>query len=99
MSGRGQPLLQVLVGTACRNAGDALRAVDQSGVVGGDFVLVSGDTVCNLALGAIVAEHQARRQADSNAIMTMVRSGCAPFHSACLQMTGTVAWHAGKHVG
>ena len=68
--------VQVIVGTACRSAGDALRAVDQSGVIGSDFVLVSGDCVSNLPLGKIVAEHRVRRESDPNAIMTMVRRLC-----------------------
>ena len=38
----------------------------------GKFMLLSGDTVCNMLLAAIVAEHQSRRQSDSNAITTIV---------------------------
>ena len=38
----------------------------------GDFLLVSGDVISNIALDAALAEHRARREKDKNAIMTMV---------------------------
>ena len=68
--------VQVIVGSGCRSAGDCLRALDQSGALAGEFVLVCGDVVSNLDLGAVVAEHRARRETDPNAIMTMVSNAC-----------------------
>jgi translation initiation factor eIF-2B subunit epsilon len=45
----------------CQSAGEALRLVDQEGLIQDDFVLVSGDTVTNMNLKAALAEHKARR--------------------------------------
>ena len=88
----GHPLLlQVVVGSSCRSAGDCLRALDQSGALGGDFVLVCGDVVSNMDLGAVVAEHRARRDTDPNAIMTMVsRPGARVLTRVSSQ--GTCSW-------
>ena len=61
------------MGSGCRSAGDCLRALDQSGALGGDFVLCCGDVVSNMDLGAVVAQHRARRDKDPLSIMTMVR--------------------------
>lgn len=61
-----------VVGQQQRSVGDALRFLDQSNIVKGDFVLVSGDMVTNVNLAPIIAEHSARRQKDKNAILTMV---------------------------
>ena len=64
---------------SCRSAGDALRALDQKGIMEDDFVLVSGDVVANLDLAAVLQEHRLRRAKDNNAIMTMV----SKMHSRC----------------
>lgn len=64
-----------IVGQHQTSIGDALRFLDQSNIVKGDFVLVSGDMVTNIKLSPIIAEHSSRRQKDKNAILTMV--GCA----------------------
>lgn len=58
--------------------GDAMRFLDQSDIVKNDFILVSGDTVTNLSLAPIFAEHNKRRQKDKNALMTMVRNSSRP---------------------
>lgn len=54
------------------SAGDALRAIYQHGVIRGDFVLISGDTVSNMSLTQALQEHKERRKKDPLAIMTMV---------------------------
>ena len=61
-----------IVARDCFSAGDALRTVDQRNLIRGDFVLVSGDTVTNMNLGAALAAHRARREKDKLSIMTMV---------------------------
>ena len=37
-----------------------------------DFVLVSGDTVSNMSLEVVLAEHRERRKKDKHAVLTMV---------------------------
>jgi translation initiation factor eIF-2B subunit epsilon len=45
----------------------------------GDFVLVSGDVVTNVNLAPILEAHRARREADKQAIYTMVRDARWPY--------------------
>jgi translation initiation factor eIF-2B subunit epsilon len=64
-------ILEILRSSA-RSVGDALRGIDNRGLITGDFLLVYGDLVSNLPMEAALAAHKARRLADKNAIMTMV---------------------------
>ncbi|KAI9745965.1 MAG: hypothetical protein M1818_000646 [Claussenomyces sp. TS43310] len=63
--------LEILKSTA-RSVGDALRDIDNRGLITGDFLLVNGDLVSNLQIDAVLSAHRARRMADKNAIMTLV---------------------------
>ncbi|XP_074321165.1 uncharacterized protein LOC141657730 [Silene latifolia] len=54
------------------SAGDALRLIYERNVIHGDFVLINGDTVCNMSLAEALQEHKDRRKKDTNAVMTMV---------------------------
>ena len=65
--------MQVIVSTACKTAGEALREIDIKDIIKSDFVLVGGDVVSNMDLGAALEAHKARRDKDKNALMTMVR--------------------------
>lgn len=65
-------IVQVIVSTACKTAGEALREIDMKDIIKSDFVLVSGDVVSNMDLGAALESHKARRDKDKNALMTMV---------------------------
>jgi translation initiation factor eIF-2B subunit epsilon len=63
--------LEILKSTA-RSVGDALRDIDNRGLITGDFLLVHGDLVSNLQIDGALSAHRARRIADKNAIMTLV---------------------------
>lgn len=54
------------------SVGDVMRDLDGKHVITGDFIVVSGDVISNLPIEGALAKHRARRQADKNAIMTMV---------------------------
>lgn len=59
-----------------KSVGDFLRDLDGRGLISGDFILVHGDCVANIPLDAALAKHKARREANREAIMTVVlRSG------------------------
>jgi translation initiation factor eIF-2B subunit epsilon len=49
-----------------------MRDLDGKHLITGDFIVVSGDVISNLPIEAVLARHRSRRQADRNAIMTMV---------------------------
>jgi translation initiation factor eIF-2B subunit epsilon len=49
-----------------------MRDLDGKHLITGDFLVVSGDVISNLPIEDALAKHRARRQADKNAIMTMI---------------------------
>lgn len=49
-----------------------MRDLDEKRLITSDFLLVSGDVVSTLELHPILQQHRQRRQADKNAIMTMI---------------------------
>ncbi|KAL4920302.1 nucleotide-diphospho-sugar transferase [Aspergillus aurantiobrunneus] len=54
------------------SVGDVMRDLDGKHLITGDFLVVSGDVISNLPIEGALAKHRARREADKNAIMTMV---------------------------
>ncbi|XP_062220686.1 uncharacterized protein LOC133920062 [Phragmites australis] len=54
------------------SAGDALRVMYDRGVIHGDFILISGDTISNMSLKDALQEHKDRRKKDPLAVMTMI---------------------------
>uniref|UniRef100_A0A0D9Z000 Translation initiation factor eIF2B subunit epsilon n=1 Tax=Oryza glumipatula TaxID=40148 RepID=A0A0D9Z000_9ORYZ len=73
----GKPAAREMTVTAVEShdaisAGDALRVMYGRGVIHGDFVLISGDTISNMNLKDTLQEHKDRRKKDPLAVMTMV---------------------------
>ncbi|CCU75768.1 translation initiation factor eif-2b epsilon subunit [Blumeria hordei DH14] len=58
--------------TSVRSVGDVMRDLDSRDLITGDFILVYGDLVSNICIRNALATHRARKQADKNAIMTML---------------------------
>ena len=82
-------LIHPIISTNCLSLGDALRLLDEKDVVKTDFVLVSGDVVTNMRLGAAMEEHRRRRAADKSSIMTLVmRGGMTPANRVRLGASG-----------
>ncbi|XP_072960472.1 uncharacterized protein [Typha angustifolia] len=54
------------------SAGDALRVIYNQGLIHGDFVLITGDTISNMSLTQALQEHKERKKKDPLAVMTMV---------------------------
>jgi translation initiation factor eIF-2B subunit epsilon len=65
---------------AVKSFGDAIRQVDAQGIINGDFVLVSGDMVCNVRIDEMVKIHKERRKADKEVIMTVLVKEAAIDH-------------------
>ncbi|CAM9472599.1 unnamed protein product [Ectocarpus sp. 13 AM-2016] len=64
--------VRIITSNNCLSAGDALRDIDQRGVVRSDpFVLVSGDVVSNLDLKSVIKQHKETKKADPLTLMTM----------------------------
>ncbi|KAI4137454.1 MAG: hypothetical protein L6R39_007277, partial [Caloplaca ligustica] len=62
----------VLLKSDATSVGDAMRDLDNRGLITGDFLLVSGDVVTNVSIEPALARHRERRDKDKNAIMTMI---------------------------
>lgn len=77
--------------SAARSVGDALRDIDNRGLITGDFLLVHGDVISNLPIDSALAAHRARRTADKNAIMTLLlREGGLESHRTKAQIVTPV---------
>lgn len=76
--------VHTIVARDCRSAGEALRLLDQRGIVQDDFVLLSCDCVTNMALAPALAAHRQRRCASSLVTLTTIWSAC---NAAFLGMT------------
>lgn len=78
----GSPLTihAMILPPSVRSFGDAIRQVDAQSIIKGDFVLVSGDMVCNVRIDDIVKVHKERRKVDKEVIMTMLVKEAAVNH-------------------
>lgn len=63
----------MIASTSVTSAGEALREIDNSGIIRSDpFVLVSGDVISNVQLAPIISLHKERKKKDPDCVMTMV---------------------------
>lgn len=63
-----------------RSVGDAMRDLDNRGLITGDFLLISGDVVTNIDFNKVKKFHKAKKQEDKEHIVTMVLSQASPIH-------------------
>ena len=76
---RGHPVVHCISNRTCTSAGDALRELDNDGLIRSDpFVLVSGDVIANVDLATVIKEHEAARKKDKYRIMTSIFKRAAP---------------------
>ncbi len=71
------PTIHLVVSHTISCEGDALRELESRGVELSDpFILMTGDTVANVNMHRVVAEHNARRAKDPSVLMTMCVRAC-----------------------
>lgn len=63
-----------------RSVGDAMRDLDNRGLITGDFLLVSGDVVTNIDFSKVMAFHKQRKLVDKEHIVSMVLTSASPLH-------------------
>ncbi|QLL31869.1 hypothetical protein HG536_0C00360 [Torulaspora globosa] len=63
-----------------RSVGDAMRDLDNRGIISGDFILVSGDVVTNVEFDRLYEFHKKMRAKDKDHIVTMCLSKASQFH-------------------
>lgn len=66
--------LNIISSYNCQSAGEALRLVDQEGLIQDDFILISGDIVTNMDLSRALTQHKARRRDNSPRLQRYVLS-------------------------
>ncbi|SCU81670.1 LADA_0C00386g1_1 [Lachancea dasiensis] len=62
-----------------RSVGDAMRDVDNRGIITGDFILVSGDLVTNMEFDKALEFHRKKKAEDKDHIVTMCLSKASQF--------------------
>ncbi|KAI4175806.1 MAG: hypothetical protein LQ343_001419 [Gyalolechia ehrenbergii] len=62
----------LLLKSDATSVGDAMRDLDNRGLITDDFLLVNGDLVSNISIEPALERHRGRREKDKNAIMTMI---------------------------
>lgn len=63
-----------------RSVGDAMRDLDNRGLITGDFLLVSGDVVTNIDFSKVMQFHKQKKAQDKDHILTMVLNQASPLH-------------------
>lgn len=72
--------IQTIMSLESRSVGDAMRDLDNRGLITGDFLLVSGDVVTNIQFDKVMEYHKARKAADKDHIATMVLTQASELH-------------------
>lgn len=72
--------ISTIMSLESRSVGDAMRDLDNRGLITGDFVLVSGDLVTNMDFEKALDIHKQRRKNDKDHIVTMCLSKATQFH-------------------
>ncbi|GMM52905.1 translation initiation factor eIF2B catalytic subunit epsilon [Starmerella bacillaris] len=70
------------------SVGDAMRDIDSRGIITSDFLLISGDVVCNIDFDRVWAAHVQRKNEDKNCIMSMVLRKASALHRTRSNRTG-----------
>lgn len=63
-----------------RSVGDAMRDLDNRGVITGDFILISGDVITNVEFDKLYDFHKKMRAKDKDHILTMCLSKASQYH-------------------
>lgn len=72
--------ISTIMSLESRSVGDAMRDLDNRGLISGDFLLVSGDVVTNIDFEKAMNAHKQRKQLDKDHIVTMVLTPASPLH-------------------
>lgn len=72
--------IHTIMSLESRSVGDAMRDLDNRGLITGDFLLVSGDVVTNIDFDKAMKVHKEHKATDKNHIVTMVLLPAGPVH-------------------
>lgn len=69
-----------LMSPEARSVGDAMRDLDNRGIITGDFILVSGDVITNIEFDKVLEFHRRMHSKDKDHIVTMCLTKASQFH-------------------
>lgn len=72
--------VNTLMSPEARSVGDAMRDLDNRGIISGDFILVSGDVITNVEFDRLYEFHKKMHAKDKDHIVTMCLSKASQFH-------------------
>ena len=72
----------VILSLESRSIGDAMRDIDNRGLITGDFLLVTGDIVTNVDFKKVYNFHKSKKEQDKDYMMTMILTQASPLHRA-----------------
>ena len=64
----------------CHSFGDAMRDLDEKGILRSHFILTSADVVSNINIDSLIKEHTRRYNENKNTTLTMVYQYANPGH-------------------
>ncbi|XP_074604414.1 translation initiation factor eIF2B subunit epsilon-like isoform X2 [Brevipalpus obovatus] len=76
--------------------GDTIRDIFAKSIINGDFILLYGDTVCNLPFKRLLDEHKSLRAKDKQCVMTLLYQKSSPTHLAKKKSDETLIISDGK---
>lgn len=82
--------IKTVMSLESRSVGDAMRDLDNRGLITGDFLLVSGDVVTNIDFDKVMAFHKHKKLQDKEHIVTMVLAPASPLHKTRSQVDPAV---------
>jgi translation initiation factor eIF-2B subunit epsilon len=82
--------VKILFNAEAASIGDALRDIDDKGIIQKDFLLLHADTVSNIDLSPIIEAHRQRRKLSKEHTLTLVLKHLNPGHYARQQTENAV---------
>lgn len=83
---QGSFTIKTVMSLESRSVGDAMRDLDNRGLITGDFLLVSGDVVTNIDFEKVMSVHKHKKLLDKEHIVTMVLAPASPLHKTRSQV-------------
>ena len=71
--------ITTIISPESRSIGDAMRDIDNRGIINGDFVLISGDLITNIDFDKVLDFHKKTHSKDKDHILTMCLSNASQY--------------------
>ena len=79
---RSKMNVHVIADENCHSFGDAMRDLDEKGILRSHFILLSADVISNVHLDPLIREHKRRYNENKNTTLTLVYQNADPGHQS-----------------